>query len=573
MTYAPVALFAYRRPDHLRRAIAALRANPESASTRLYVFSDGRKGTEDAQGVEAVRKIVREIDGFSEVTVVTRSSNLGLARSIVEGVGEVVGRHGRVIVVEDDLEVAPYFLRYMNESLELYANDERVASVHGYVYPVQDTLPETFFLRGTDCWGWGTWARAWLLFEPDGTQLLARLRSEDLIGEFDLEGAFPNSRMLEDQIAGRNDSWAIRWHAAVFLANRLTLYPGRSLVQNIGNDSSGTHYAHSEHFRVTCSGIPIRVGGIPVGENAEARASFVRFGRSLQTHSNTQVTGRSALKRALKAITPPLIWDGMRNAASLRTPARTEISPQYSGNFASWGDAVAVSDGYGAQPIFERTRAALLEVKAGKARFERDSVLLDKPELPFFAIAGLLRTAALEGRLSVLDFGGSLGSSYFQCRSFLAGIPNLRWAVVEQPAYVACGSKEFADSELVFHDSIEKCILAERPNVALLSGVVHYLSDPYGFMHEFVARGIRSIIVDRMPFLRSGSVRLTVQRVPPSIYRASYPAWFLSEARLLQIVEEAGYHRLAEYDGADRAELEGEVPYFKGFIWAWTGDR
>ncbi len=298
MSFAPIALFAYKRPDHLRKTVTALRINREAPRTRLYVFSDGARGSEDWPGVEAVRKSIDEIDGFADVKVIARDANLGLARSIIEGVGQVIEGHGRVIVVEDDLVVSPFFLRYMNEALDLYAGDERVASVHGYVYPVQGELPETFFLRGADCWGWGTWARAWRLFEPDGAKLLGELRRRRLTRTFDLDGTYPYTRMLEDQIAGNNDSWAIRWHASAFLADRLTLYPGRTLVQNIGNDASGTHHTKTGAYSGALSDTPIDVLRLELEECTEARDCFVRFGLASQGQRRGGLVG--GLRRLLQ---------------------------------------------------------------------------------------------------------------------------------------------------------------------------------------------------------------------------------------------------------------------------------
>ena len=134
-----------------------------------------------------------------------------------------------------------HFLRFMNDGLDRYADDERVASIHAYIYPLARPAPETFFLRGADCWGWATWRRAWEHFNPDGKTLLQQLEAHGLTRAFDFDGTAAFTEMLENQIRGLNNSWAIRWHAACFLDGLLTLYPGRSLVHNIGNDGSGTH--------------------------------------------------------------------------------------------------------------------------------------------------------------------------------------------------------------------------------------------------------------------------------------------------------------------------------------------
>jgi hypothetical protein len=233
-SYAPIALFVFNRLEHSRRTVDALRANEHAAQSDLFVFCDGARDAKDVSSVASVREFVRGITGFRSCTVIESEKNRGLAASIIGGVTEVLGRHPRVIVMEDDLVTSPFFLRYMNEGLDYYEADERVASIHGYVYPTLLPLPETFFLRGADCWGWATWRRGWALFNPNGSELLAGLRTLGLTREFDFDGAFQYTAMLQDQISGANNSWAIRWYASTFLANKVTLYPGRSLVINIG---------------------------------------------------------------------------------------------------------------------------------------------------------------------------------------------------------------------------------------------------------------------------------------------------------------------------------------------------
>lgn len=243
------------------------------------MFSDGPRDATVEADVQAVRAYVATLSGFKSVQVVKRTENLGLATSIIRGVSEVLGQHDRVIVVEDDLVTSPHFLRYMNDALELYETEDRVVSIHAYVYPVTDRLPETFFLRGADCWGWATWRRGWQLFRADGETLLAELRQSGLSRLFDFEGSFGYMRMLEDQIAGLNDSWAIRWYASAFLRNKLTLYPGRSLVHNIGNDASGSHLTDTSAYDVKPTAQPIPIRQVAVEDSAVARGAFERFGR------------------------------------------------------------------------------------------------------------------------------------------------------------------------------------------------------------------------------------------------------------------------------------------------------
>jgi hypothetical protein len=277
MKHAPLALFVFNRPLHTARTITALQANLQANETEVYVFCDGPRRQEDVANVEQVRALVRNITGFKTVTVIERTENFGLARSIIEGVTALCNQYGRAIVLEDDLLTSRYFLQYMNDGLNLYANEHAVASVHGYMYPVNQPLPETFFLRGADCWGWATWKRAWDHFESDGAALLGRLEAGRLTRQFDYDGNSSFTRMLRNQIKGKNNSWAIRWHASAFLQNMLTLYPSRTLVENLGFDASGTHCSDVDYYATTIGDLPVHVHRISVEENTEARSAVVEF--------------------------------------------------------------------------------------------------------------------------------------------------------------------------------------------------------------------------------------------------------------------------------------------------------
>ena len=164
----------------------------------------------------------------------------------------------------------------------MYEKEEKVISIHGYIYPIKKDLPETFFIKGADCWGWATWKRGWGLFESDGKNLLAELEKRNLIKEFDFDGAYNYSGMLKRQIEGKNDSWAVRWYASAFLKNKLTLYPGQSLVQNIGQDASGTHKGDSNAHRVIVSDRKINVEKIEIIENGKIKKSIIQYFKSLK---------------------------------------------------------------------------------------------------------------------------------------------------------------------------------------------------------------------------------------------------------------------------------------------------
>lgn len=300
MNLAPIALFVYNRLLHARQTVEALAKNELAADSELFVYSDGPRSEADKEKVAAVREYLATITGFKAVTVVNRGENFGCARSITSGVSEIVNTFGQIIVVEDDIVTSPYFLRYMNDALALYRDEESVACIHGYLYPLTGQLPETFFIRGADIWGWATWKRAWDRYEPDGRKLLNELKVRKLARNFNFDGTHDITRMLEEQIAGKIDTWDIQWCASAFLGKMLTLYPGKSLVQNIGYDCSGTHCRTSDLFDVTLSEAPISVKRIAIEDNLPVRRAIGLFlNRSRPGLLNKLASGARALAKRI----------------------------------------------------------------------------------------------------------------------------------------------------------------------------------------------------------------------------------------------------------------------------------
>ena len=276
---SPIVLFVYNRPEHVRRTVEALQKNRLACDSELIIYSDGSSNHESILKIANVREYLKAITGFRKIQIRESLTNKGLSNSIIDGVTSVLFEYGKVIVLEDDMVTSPYFLTYMNEALEKYASDDRVVSIHGYVYPVKQPLPEAFFLHGADCWGWATWSRGWSAFNSNGQFILDELKRRKLIHAFDFNGAYPYSKMLEGQITGANDSWAVRWYGSAYLAGKLTLYPGRSLVHNIGNDDSGTHCGETDFHNVELSNIPIDISRVKVRPSQKARTAIEAFFR------------------------------------------------------------------------------------------------------------------------------------------------------------------------------------------------------------------------------------------------------------------------------------------------------
>lgn len=236
---APIAIFVYKRARHLRQTLQSLLRNAPAARSPITVYCDGPRGEHEAQAVREARAAVREL-APAHARIVERERNLGLARSVITGVSEVIAEHGRVIVFEDDLELSPVTLDYFNAALDRYRDEERVMHVSSFMYPVRAALPQAFFYREATCsGGWATWARAWRHFEPDGAKIRDAVLARGARRQFDAEGSMDLFGMLEAQIAGRVDSWAIRWYGSLWLHGGLALHPGRSLARNTGFDGSG----------------------------------------------------------------------------------------------------------------------------------------------------------------------------------------------------------------------------------------------------------------------------------------------------------------------------------------------
>lgn len=278
MTLAPILLFVYNRPLHVRRSIESLLANELAKDSELYIFSDAAKDETAQPNVNEVRQFIQSIKGFKEIHYVERTENWGLARNIIDGVTTLVNQYGRVIVLEDDLIVAPYFLQFMNDALETYKDEENVCHIQACDFTKDPILPDTFLIKWTGSWGWATWKRAWKLFNPNGQELLDELIRRKLTYRFDFNGKYGYTRMLRNQIKGKNNSWAIRWNASLFLADKLSLNVGKSLIQNEGFDGSGTNCGSGNLYDSDLWMEPLPVVKIqPIVENEAARQAFSNY--------------------------------------------------------------------------------------------------------------------------------------------------------------------------------------------------------------------------------------------------------------------------------------------------------
>lgn len=286
MKYAPIAFFVYNRLSHTKKVIKSLKENKLSKYTTIYIFSDGPKNKSDVSKIITIRKFLKKINFFKKIIFKFNKKNLGLSRSFISGISYVLKKNDKIVVLEDDNEVSKYFLNYMNDGLLIYNQDKKVCSISGYSYPIKYTGKfQTFFIKGADTWGWGTWKRAWKNFDKNGKRLLNQIKSSGKEYEFNFFGSIDLTKMLDEQIKNKNDSYTVRWVAYNYLKNRYTLYPSKSFVKNIGNEGSGQHGLKSNIYDVNLIKYYKKINKIKVDENSYFKEKIANYFFSQSAYS------------------------------------------------------------------------------------------------------------------------------------------------------------------------------------------------------------------------------------------------------------------------------------------------
>jgi putative methyltransferase (TIGR04325 family) len=253
----------------------------------------------------------------------------------------------------------------------------------------------------------------------------------------------------------------------------------------------------------------------------------------------------SFIKSLMKDWLPPALLRVVRHIRS--------EGIRFEGNYKTWEEAAALCTGYDEESILDKVLEATLKVKHGEAVFERDSVLFDEIQYSWPVTAALMWAAARNnGELHVLDFGGSLGSSYFQNRKFLSKLRKISWSVVEQSKFVEIGREQISDSFLSFSADIDVSCENFTPNIALLSSVLQYLPNPFAVLENLANKKISLIVIDRTPYSNDAVGKIKIQHVPVSIYSASYPCWFFSRDMFIQKMMSLNYQLVEAFDSVDK---------------------
>ncbi len=247
---APIVLFVYNRPDHTRQTVEALQKNELAIGSERFIYSNAAKNENAEQKVNEVREYIKSIDGFKKITIIEREKNWGLANSIIDGVTKIVNEYGKIIVLEDDLVTSPYFLKFMNEALEFYKDEEKVWHISGWNYPIDTKgLGDVFLWRLMNCWGWATWADRWKYYEKNIDKIVKDFSSQDIKG-FNLDGIEKGFwKQVVSNKEGKISTWAIFWYATIFKNQGLCINPSQTYVENVGLDGSGIHCGENHSYK------------------------------------------------------------------------------------------------------------------------------------------------------------------------------------------------------------------------------------------------------------------------------------------------------------------------------------
>tara|TARA_Y100000389_G_scaffold147641_1_gene146557 strand:- start:29241 stop:30131 length:891 start_codon:yes stop_codon:yes gene_type:complete len=249
MNYSPVILFVYNRPNHLKKTLSFLKKNSETKKSFIYIFSDGYKNNDsmDQKKVEQVRDIIKKINFFKKKFIFERKKNIGLRNNIIRGINLAFKNNSKLIILEDDILVSRYFLKFMNESLTKYYKNNKVWHISGWNYDINEVTisDDVFFIKNMNCWGWGTWKNRWNKINLESEKLIRKFSKSDKY-RFNLDNSFENFSQIIRNYESKKSTWAIFWNATIYLNNGLCLNPLKSLTSNIGQDESGTNTTNTQ---------------------------------------------------------------------------------------------------------------------------------------------------------------------------------------------------------------------------------------------------------------------------------------------------------------------------------------
>ena len=528
MELAPIVIFTYNRPDKTLSVINSLKTNNLAKYSDLYVFSDGlnKFKKDDFYKVNCIREIIKNTDGFKSIRLIQRSKNLGLYKNITLGLDYIFKKNKKAIILEDDIVVSQNFLKYMNDSLITYENNNEVGSICSNLSKNKEKLPKTFFLYHQDCWGWGAWRRSWKLFDHNSKKLLKKIKDQGLEKKFNLENEYDFSRLLKgNQLKKR--SWAVNWYASLLIHKKLNLYSSTPMSKNIGLGKSSTNTKRVfkvldlAKFKKNTKYRKIKIEESKVGYNA-----IVNFYEKTQDIKNINLVNRIEKKIKWLKIIIKNFFSNKKNRF------------YFTGPFNTWKDARKNSEGYDNDKIIKKLFESAIKVKNKKFAYERDTVLFSKPSYDWLILYNILKHYNNYKNLNLIDFGGSLGSTYYQHKFFLKLFKSVKWNIIEQKKITTIGKKFFKNKRLNFYNDLEFAMKENKPKLILLNNVLQYIENPTQIIDILSKYKGVTIIIDKIIFTKKAKGIIIVQKNPKRIYEAAYPLRIFSKSKFLKKISQ-----------------------------------
>ena len=527
MELAPIVIFTYNRPDKTLKVIESLKKNQLAKYSNLYVFCDGinKSKKDDFFKVNCVIEIIKNTDGFKNIKLIQRNKNLGLYKNITLGLDYIFKKNKKAIILEDDIIVSPNFLKYMNDCLIMYENDNEVGSICSNLSKNKEKLPSTFFLYHQDCWGWGAWRRSWKLFDHNNKRLLKKIKDQGLEKKFNFENKYNFTRLLVgNQLKKR--SWAVNWYASLLVHKKLNLYSSIPMSKNIGLGENSTNSKMIfKVLDVAKLKKNIKYKKIKIEESQEGYKAIINFYAKNQNIKPINLVNKLRIK---------VRWVGIiiKNFFSKR-----KNNFFFTGPFDNWEDALKNSEGYENKKIIEKLFKSAMKVKNKKFAYERDTVLFSKPSYDWLILHNILKHCNNHKNLNLIDFGGSLGSTYFQHKFFFVLFKSIKWNIVEQKKISSIGKKFFKNKNLNFYDDLRVAMKENAPKFILLNNVLQYIENPLHIINLLSRYKGITIIIDKIIFTKQDKDIIIVQKTPKRIYEASYPLRIFSKSIFLKKIK------------------------------------
>lgn len=486
MNLSPIAFFVYNRPFHTILTLNSLLKNNLAKYSDIIIFSDAPKNNLELDRVSLVRKIISNINGFKSKKIIYRNKNYGLSKNFISGIDKVFKSNDAIIVLEDDNLVSKNFLDFINCGLNIYKNEETVGAINGYSYPIYKKISEdSFFIKGADTWGWGTWRRAWkkVIFEPK--KILEKVKY--------LEIHPYKKNILINKIKKKNDSYTIMFDLSMQYYNMLTLYPKISMTKNIGLDGSGRHNKiFTNNYDVKINTKKFFLKKIDIKENLLIKNELDNFFSNL-VKVNLAVLIKKKIISFFKKILPDIL---IKKYKSFLQKNINFILSNSDDKFYNYID----KNKY----ILKDYNNYLLSKKFFLKTF-KDNKLVDIQRQNFFSLNIILEIFYKQNKkINLIEFGGSLGSKYLNFKKLISNnAKELHWSIVEQNNYVNIGKKSIQNRELKFLNNINDAIYNKLNNILIFSNSLQYYKNPYEILNQALnSANIKYILFESLPLTK-----------------------------------------------------------------------